>query len=317
MIESEAFLRHETSLVESVSIGSRTRIGALVHVLPGAAIGDDCNICDHTFIQNDVILGNRVTVSCGVALWDGLTIEDDVFIGANVSFSSDRQTAENKSSQTVARTILRRRASIAASATIETGVTIGERAIVGAGSVVTRNVPPLAIVAGNPAVIVGYEGTRIEYPKSVASPPSEPSVRNTDVAGLTLHRLPSSADMRGQLAFAEIGKQIPFEVKRFFVVYGVASKETRGEHAHRKLHQFLICVHGQCSLMADDGENRQEFFLDSPTVGVHLPPLVWAVQYKHTLDAVLLVLASDYYDANDYIRDYSEFQRVLQSGHSR
>ena len=85
------------------------------------------------------------------------------------------------------------------------------------------------------------------------------------MAGVTLHRLPHVPDMRGNLSFGEIGDQIPFEVKRYFLVYGVASKEIRGEHAHRSLHQFLICVHGRCHVVADDGTNRQEFVLDSPT----------------------------------------------------
>ncbi len=310
MTESDAFDRYASSILESTSVGSRTQIGPLARVLPGATIGEDCNISDHTLIQNDVVLGNRVTLSFGVALWDGITIEDDVFIGANVAFGSHRSAADELP-QASPRTVIKRRASIGASSTVYPGVVIGERSIVNAGSVVTRSVPPLAIVAGNPAVIVGYEGTRIEHDEAALSPPLQPSVRTTRVAGVTLHRLPYAGDIRGQLAFAEMGKHIPFEVKRFFVVYGVVSKETRGEHAHRKLHQFLICVHGRCSLMADDGENRQELLLDSPTVGVHLPPLVWGVQYKHTSDAVLLVLASDYYDADDYIRDYSEFLRVL------
>lgn len=302
------------SLVESGSIGVRTRIGALAHILPGAVIGRDCDVGDHTLIEDDVTIGDRVIVSCGVALWNGTTVEDDVFIGANVAFANDPHSINTKPDWKSARTLLKCRAVVGANATIYSGTTIGERARVAAGSVVTRNVPPLAIVSGNPAVIVGYDGTRLEYEGAVASPPSEPSVRNTKVKGVILHRLPSAADMRGQLAFGEIGKHVPFEVKRLFLVYGVASQETRGEHAHRTLHQFLVCVHGHCSLMADDGENRQEFLLESPTSAVHLPPLVWAVQYKHTRDAVLLVLASDYYDPADYIRDYSEFLQIVQPG---
>ncbi len=305
------------SLVESRSIGLRTRIGALAHVLPGAVIGEDCSIGEHTLIQNDVVIGNRVVIGCGVALWDGTTIEDDVFIGSHVAFANDLRTEGSDGGNKTSRTLIRRGAILGTNATIYAGLTVGERANVRAGSVVTRNVPPLAIVSGNPAVIIGYEGTRPDHEGAIASPPSEPSVRATNVAGVTLHRMPSAADMRGQLSFGEIGRQIPFEVKRFFIVYGVASQETRGEHAHRKLHQFLICVHGRCSLMADDGENRQEFVLDHPTVGVHLPPLVWAVQYKHTPDAVLLVLASDYYDPADYIRDYAEYLQILRLERSK
>lgn len=308
MTQSESF-------VETHSIGLRTRICALAHVLPGAIIGEDCSVGDHTLIENNVVVGNRVVVGCGVALWDGITVEDDVYIGAHVAFARDPSTANDGIQAEPAKTIIRRRAVLGTNATVYAGITIGERANILAGSVVTRNVPPLAIVSGNPAVIVGYEGTRLEHTGPIPSAPPEPSVRTTKVAGVTLHRMPSAADMRGLLSYGETGKQVPFEVKRFFIVYGVASQETRGEHAHRKLHQFLICVHGRCNLMADDGENRQEFLLDNPTVGVHLPPLVWAVQYKHTADAVLLVLASDYYDSADYIRDYSEYQQILHSRH--
>jgi hypothetical protein len=116
------------------------------------------------------------------------------------------------------------------------------------------------------------------------------------------------------LTVGEVGAHVPFEVKRYFLVFGVSGKEVRGEHAHHTLQQFLVCAHGRCHVVADDGENRQEFLLDSPTIGVHLPPMIWATQYKYSEDAVLLVLASERYDAGDYIRDYSEFIRLARSG---
>ena len=115
------------------------------------------------------------------------------------------------------------------------------------------------------------------------------------------------------LSFGEMGVHVPFEVKRYFVTFGVSSQKIRGEHAHRLLHQFFICVHGRCHVVADDGRTRQEFVLDSPTLGVHLPPMVWGIEYKHTKDAVLLVLASDRYDSADYIRDYSEFLKLTKA----
>jgi len=93
----------------------------------------------------------------------------------------------------------------------------------------------------------------------------------------------------------------------------VSSSQVRGEHAHRKCHQFLICAHGKVHVVADDGTNREEFVLDDPTLGVYLPPGVWGLQYKHSPDAVLLVFASHYYDASDYIRDYLEY-RTFKSG---
>jgi dTDP-4-dehydrorhamnose 3,5-epimerase-like enzyme len=132
------------------------------------------------------------------------------------------------------------------------------------------------------------------------------------VAGVVLHRLPQAQDLRGLLTFAEVGEQVPFEVKRCFLVSGVATKEVRGEHAHRKLHQFLVCVQGQCHIVADDGRNRQEFVLDSPAVALYMPPMVWGIQYKFSPDAVLLVLCSDKYDSADYVRDYSEFLQLAK-----
>lgn len=309
----EGFFKHETAIVESPSVGPGTRIWAFVHILPGAVIGAACNICDHTFLENDVRIGDRVTIKCGVQVWDGITLEDDVFVGPNATFSNDLFPRSGKHPERYARTLVKRGASIGANATILPGLTIGEKSMVGAGAVVTSNVPPRAIVAGNPARIVGYDGAGSLSAAAVSSIPAEVGVSATRVAGVTLQRLPHVHDLRGNLSFGEVASQIPFEVKRYFLVYSVASKEIRGEHAHRSLHQFLICVHGRCHVVADDGSNRQEFVLDSPTVGLHLPPMVWGIQYKYSEDAVMLVLASDRYDAGSYIRDYSEFLELVKA----
>ena len=126
-----------------------------------------------------------------------------------------------------------------------------------------------------------------------------------------MRRLKNVKDLRGNLSVGEFPNDIPFEVKRYFLVYDVPSMETRGEHAHRNCHQFLICVHGSCAVVADDGHTRQEFRLDRPEIGIHLPPLVWGTQYKYSPDAVLLVFASEHYDAADYIRDYDQFTRLI------
>ncbi len=311
---ADAYIKHATAIVESQSVGAGTRVWAFAHILPGAVIGADCNICDHTFIENDVRLGDRVTLKCGVQVWDGITMEDDVFVGPNATFSNDPFPRSRQHPAHFARTVIRRGASIGANATILPGLTIGEKAMVGAGSVVTRDVPPLAIVTGNPARIVGYDGAGSTSTDAVAEVPAEVGATATRVAGVTLHRLPQVDDLRGNLSFGEIGDQVPFPVKRYFLVYGVASKDIRGEHAHRALHQFLICVHGRCHVVADDGENRQEFVLDRPSLGLHVPPMVWAIQYKYTEDAVLLALASDKYDPASYIRDYSEFLALVKGG---
>jgi carbonic anhydrase/acetyltransferase-like protein (isoleucine patch superfamily) len=283
-------------------------------VLPGAVVGAECNLCDHTFIENDVRIGNRVTVKCGVQIWDGTTIEDDVFIGPNATFTNDLFPRSKVYPPTFLRTVVKRGASIGANATILPGLTIGERAMVGAGAVVTRDVPPNAVLAGNPARIVGYASATVTARADAARRKGAPvGASPTSVRGVTLHRLPKVDDLRGLLSFGEAKQHVPFDVKRYFLVYGVSSKEIRGEHAHRSCHQFLICVHGQCTVMADDGDRREEFVLDDPAMAIHLPPMTWGVQYKYSPDAVLLVLASDYYDAKDYIRDYTEFRTLREA----
>lgn len=309
-----AYFRHETAIVESTSVGAGTRVWAYVHVLPGATIGNDCNLCDQVFIENDVWIGDRVTIKCGVQIWDGITLEDDVFVGPNATFSNDPFPRSRQKPEQFARTLVRKGASIGANATILPGLTIGERAMVGAGAVVTRDVPPLAIVTGNPARIVGYDGAPPAEAVVVAEPGATVGASPTRVRGVTLHRLPQVDDLRGNLSFGEIGKQVPFEVKRYFLVYGVASKEIRGEHAHRELHQFLICTHGRCRVVADDGTNRQEFLLDAPSIGLHIAPMVWATQYQYSEDAVLLVLASQWYSPESYIRDYARFLEIVRTG---
>ena len=99
------------------------------------------------------------------------------------------------------------------------------------------------------------------------------------------------------------------------MIYDVPSVEVRGEHAHREQHQFLVCLKGSCSVVLDDGKHRNEVLLASPQIGLYLPPMVWGIQYKYTPDAILLVLVSDVYDAEDYIRDYDLFLKEVNQGH--
>lgn len=159
-LPAEPFFAHPDSRVETDDIGSGTRIWAFSHVLAGARVGADCNICDHTFIEGGAVVGDRVTLKCGVQLWDGVTLEDDVFVGPNATFTNDLFPRSRKRPEQYVRTLVQRGASIGANATILCGVTVGARAMVGAGAVVTRDVPPLAIVVGNPAVVTGYVEAR-------------------------------------------------------------------------------------------------------------------------------------------------------------
>lgn len=298
------YFAHPQALVESTRIGRNSRFWAFAHVLPGAKIGEDCNICDHVFIENDVIIGDRVTVKSGVQLWDGLVVEDDVFIGPNATFTNDLFPRSKVYPDQFIRTNIHRGASIGANATILAGITIGRKAMVGAGAVVTRDVPPNAIVVGNPARIKGYVNTPAVVSEFVQPAGVLPSSR---VAGVTFYSLPIVNDLRGNLSFAEYSDKLPFLPKRYFLVFDVPSTEIRGEHAHRHLHQFLVCVKGSCSVMVDNGCVTDEILLSSPAIGVHIPPMVWGVQYRYTPDAVLLVLASEPYDPDDYIRDYEVF----------
>jgi acetyltransferase-like isoleucine patch superfamily enzyme len=142
---------HPMSDVQSTNIGGGTSIWQFCVILSDAQIGVDCNICSHCLIENDVIVGNRVTVKCGVQLWDGLRLEDDVFIGPNVTFTNDRHPRSKQYPDEFPQTIIRKGASIGANATILPGVEIGEGAMIGAGSMVTRSVAAGITVVGNPA----------------------------------------------------------------------------------------------------------------------------------------------------------------------
>jgi acetyltransferase-like isoleucine patch superfamily enzyme len=142
---------HPMADVQSESIGLGTSIWQFCVVLPEAQIGNECNICSHCFIENDVIVGDRVTVKCGVQLWNGLRVEDDVFIGPNVTFTNDKTPRSKQYPDAFPETIIRKGASIGANATILPGIEIGQGAMVGAGAVVTKSVAAGITVAGNPA----------------------------------------------------------------------------------------------------------------------------------------------------------------------
>jgi acetyltransferase-like isoleucine patch superfamily enzyme len=297
---------HEKAIVEpGATIGSQTRVWAFAHILPGAILGEDCNICDSVFIENKVSIGDRVTIKCGVQVWDGVTIENDVFVGPNVTFTNNPFPRSKHYLKNDIETVIHKGASIGANATILPGIRIGAHAMIGAGAVVTRDVPAYAIVVGNPARIRGY--VSITDSKAIQSQTGAIEPRDLSVSRVKLVRLPKIVDLRGGLSFGEYDKHLPFIPKRYFVIFDVPSIEVRGEHAHREQQQFMICLKGSCSVVLDDGANRDEIVLDSPSIGLYMPSMIWGIQYKYTSDAVLLVLASGIYDADDYIRDYALF----------
>jgi hypothetical protein len=262
------------------------------HVGPGCHVGPGSAIASGAFLQGEVHLGAEVTVA------------------PNAVFTS-RSFAEDAASPP---TVVGDGVSVGANATVLAGVTIDRHAVVGAGAVVTHDVPAYAVVAGNPARIIGYASS----PASSAPDQVVASTLSDDDLPLTigaaeLRRLPSVVDLRGALSHGEVPSELPFAPRRFFLVYDVPTREVRGEHAHKELDELLICVNGEIAIAVDDGEHRGELVLDRPDVALRLPPMVWSRQYRYSPDAVLLVLASDPYDADDYIREYSEFLALLEA----
>jgi acetyltransferase-like isoleucine patch superfamily enzyme len=298
---------HEAAICETNSVGSGTRIWAFTHILPGAKIGSDCNICDFVFVENDVLIGDRVTVKSGVQLWDGIRIEDDVFIGPNVTFTNDKFPRSRQRMDSNLVTTIMCGASIGAGSTILPGITIGRHAMVGAGSVVTKSIPPYAIAYGNPAKIKGFlqnKGQR-NIEKSMAPKPDVTD--ETLPGGSRLFPIHSVSDNRGTLAVIEFSAFNLFPLKRLFFINAVPAEGVRGEHAHKECSQFLIALSGHISVFLDDGVHQKNVVLDSNAVGLLIPPMTWAAQFEFSPGSVLAVLASHEYDEGDYIRDYAVF----------
>lgn len=302
---------HPNGICESSEVGEGTRVWAFAHVLSGARLGADVNVCDGVFIENDVVVGDRCTLKCGVQLWDGIRLADDVFVGPNVTFTNDPFPRSKQYPEAFAQTIVEEGVSIGGGAVILPGRRIGRHAMVGAGAVVTRDVPPFAVVVGNPARIVGYTDSdgrpmaKQTRDLSVVEP-----ARDGDAA---LTQLQKVTDLRGSLVALEWEDKLPFIPRRFFVVYDVPSRDVRGEHAHYRCEQFLVALRGSVRAICDDGMSRREYVLDSPDEGLHMPAMTWGTQYAYSDDAVLAVFASEPYDPADYIRTYDEFRTAVTS----
>lgn len=316
-MSENGFFVHEKGLCETTRVGKGTRIWAFAHILPGARLGADCNVCDGVFIENDVVVGDSVTIKCGVQLWDGVRLGDRVFVGPNATFTNDKRPRSKQYPERFAETIVEQDASIGANATILPGVRIGQGTMVGAGSVVTKDVPPYAVVIGNPAVITGYQSeTYAAFTEPAIAPMPRLGEKSGDrlplgVGGCELWRLPHFSDMRGLLTPLEFDRDLPFAPKRSFLVFGVPNNKVRGEHAHRECHQFLIAVAGELSVVVDNGSRRCEVELTDPTIGLHMPPMVWGIQYKFRPGTALLVYASHAYAKDDYLRDYAAYRRLM------
>lgn len=258
------------------------------------------------WISPQTVRGAAVDIAAGSVIRGRCEIGDHCSIGAGAVLDPGDDES---------RIVLEAGAKVMASATIAGQVRVSRGALIKPGAVVTRDVPPHAIVSGNPAQIIGYTTVSAGPAQSSELPASDIHGQvATKVRGVTLHRLPKVLDLRGNLTVGEFGRTLPFEAKRYFIVFDVPNAEVRGEHAHRTCHQFLICVHGNCSVVADDGHVRDEFKLDDPSIGLYLPSLTWGIQYKYSHDAVLLVFASEFYNSAEYIRDYGEFMNLIADG---
>jgi dTDP-4-dehydrorhamnose 3,5-epimerase-like enzyme len=243
------------------------------------SLGQDTIVSAGTIIEDGVSIGHRV-----IAVGDGIQIR------ANARIDSGCIISEN--------------------------VTIGTCAWIRAGSVVLYSVPANAIVEGNPAQVTGYQAfesknipkqtTLIDY-HAIDGRQARPSKIDLEVGRSALYFMRQIGDPRGFLTVGEVPAEVPFSPKRYFAVYNVPSQELRGEHAHKECEQFLLCLHGSCRVLLDDGKKRCEVILDRPDMGVYMPPMIWGTQYRYSSDAVLLVLASMPYSAEDYIRTYDEF----------
>ncbi len=256
-----------------------------------------------------VTCGTSVQIGSDCIIPDSVTFEQDAIVGNRVIFENDP----------TASTIVRAGVKIDAAAVIAGGVSIGQGALISPGAVVLTDVPPNAIMQGNPAYVAGYRNS--DYLKasddlvvrdsSAFEGMEAPAKIDLGVGGSAMYLLRRFADARGSLAVGEVDQELPFRPERYFLIFDVPSSKLRGEHAHKECHEFLICVHGSCRVLLDNGERRCEVTLDRPDIGVHMPPMNWGTQYRYTKDAVLLVFASHGYDNDDYLRTYDAFQAEL------
>jgi acetyltransferase-like isoleucine patch superfamily enzyme/dTDP-4-dehydrorhamnose 3,5-epimerase-like enzyme len=298
-------MRHKFSDVQSEEIGEDTKIWQFCVVLKGSKIGKNCNICMNVFIENDVQIGNNVTIKSGVQLWNGVRLEDDVFIGPNVTFTNDLVPRSKKYPKSFLKTIVKRGATIGANSTIIAGHVIGEYAFIGAGAVVTKDIPPYSVWYGNPARQHGFITEAGELLKDSIIPSLEKMNTINDVR---LIEFPQLGDNRGQLVVVEGSKDIPFEIKRIFYIYGSDSDVIRGQHANRRSEFCLINVSGTSKIKVIDRNGAEKIFnLDRPHIGIYLPTMIWKDMYDFSSDSVLLVLSNEYYDKNEYIRNYGDF----------
>ena len=306
---------HKTAEVLTKKIGKGTKVWQNTVILKNAVIGKNCNINCNCFIENYVKLGNFTTIKSGTYLWDGVIIGNNVFIGPNVTFTNDKYPKSKKKPKFFLKTKIEDGVSVGAASILMPGITLGKGSVIGAGSLVTKSVPSYAVVAGSPAKIINYiDNVKINKKNNLLSKKKVKfKIKNTRIAKVFISNFKTFTDLRGDLSVGDLQNDIPFKVKRFFLISKVPNEKIRGEHAHYKCHQFIICTKGSCSVTLDDGKKRFSLNLDNPSKGLYIPPKIWSTQYNHTRDASILVFASHKYDPRDYIRDYNIFLRTIRN----
>ncbi len=301
---------HPDARCEADSVGEGARIGAMAVVRSGSRIESRAEIGAHATIAEGVIVGSDAIVEEGARVGRGVEIGDGARIGANAVIEA------RDSDGTAAVTIIEGGAEIGSGAIVTAGTRVGFDSVVKPRSVVRGDVPPRAVVHGDPAAIVGY----VDELRAAASvieadaAAGQKEIIEVGVGGCQLWPLESYRDLRGSLVPLEFDDGLPFAPRRLFYVFGAPGKEVRGEHAHKACAQFLIAINGSLAVVVDDGANVVEVRLNRPDVGLFLAPRTWGTQYKFSPDALLAVMASHPYDADDYIRSFSEFQQFIAGG---
>ena len=282
------------------NIHNTSHIEGDIQIDESSLIGPNC------FLKGNISIGANSKIKGGVTFIGDIDIAQNSIIEPGVSIASQNINSEEKEKKI----IIGSNSFVGAGSVLHPGIVIGDHTRVDAGSVLMRNIPSYAIVRGSPSAIAGYMKD-ISYkepkPQLISESHKEEDLYLCKVQGVTIHNFIRIKDIRGDLIVGEFNKNIPFLPKRYFIVLDVPSSETRGEHAHKSCHQFLICTSGRVSVIVDDGKLREEIVLDRPNMGLFIPAGIWGVQYKYSSEATLLVFASDYYDTEDYIRDYDEF----------
>jgi UDP-2-acetamido-3-amino-2,3-dideoxy-glucuronate N-acetyltransferase len=282
----------------NVHASSLVGIGVLIDT--EAYIGPNCHLEGSIEVESGAILKGGITFIGDIVVGRGSIIEPGVCIAAPLYERVAESTVVHVGNNV----------HVGAGTVLLKGVTIGHHAWIEPGTVVTQNIPSYAIVGGNPAKITGYVGNssyQLNNASTLVAFNDKVEVYPSSVQGVTVHHYARISDLRGDLSVGEFERSVPFQPKRFFIVYDVPSAETRGQHAHMKCQQFLICVAGSVSVVVDDGEHREEVLLNRPNIGLFIPAGIWGIQYKYSTNGTLLVFASEYYDASDYIRNYDNF----------